>query len=96
MSEAVRTMLQTHAEATREAAEQAARAPTVVPAPGRVRCQGDYTPKINAWSKALVRVLAEPALAEELRHRGFDRARAFSWRRTAELTREVYREALLA
>ncbi len=49
-----------------------------------------------AWAEALLGVLTQPSRAAELRRRGFARARAFSWQRTAELTREVYREALLA
>jgi len=38
------------------------------------------------------RAAKEPALLEELRERGLTRARAFSWDRTAEITRDVYRE----
>jgi glycosyltransferase involved in cell wall biosynthesis len=49
-----------------------------------------------AWANAVVSVLASPARREELRARGFARAAAFSWKRTAEATRDVYREALLA
>ncbi len=49
-----------------------------------------------AWADALLEVLTNTSRAAELRRRGFLRAAAFSWRRTAELTREVYREALLA
>lgn len=48
------------------------------------------------WARALVQVLTEPARATEMRSRGFVRAQAFSWRRSAEQTRDVYREALLA
>ena len=39
------------------------------------------------------RVLREPGLAERLAERGAARARDFSWRRTAELTLEAYRQA---
>jgi glycosyltransferase involved in cell wall biosynthesis len=48
------------------------------------------------WADTLQEVLTNPSRAAELRRRGFLRAAAFSWRRTAELTRDVYREALLA
>jgi len=37
----------------------------------------------EAMAAALVRVLEEPGLAEELRHRGLERARQFTWERTA-------------
>jgi glycosyltransferase involved in cell wall biosynthesis len=37
----------------------------------------------EALAAALVRVLEEPGLAEELRRRGLERARAFTWERTA-------------
>ena len=37
----------------------------------------------DALAVALVHVLDEPALAEALRQRGFERARAFTWERTA-------------
>ena len=38
------------------------------------------------------RAAAEPALLAELRERGLHRARDFSWDRTAEITRDVYRD----
>jgi glycosyltransferase involved in cell wall biosynthesis len=50
----------------------------------------------SAWASAILGVLTSPARHEELRARGFARAAAFSWKRTAEATRDVYREALLA
>lgn len=34
-----------------------------------------------------------PTLADELRHRGLERAKAFSWDNTAKITVDVYREA---
>jgi glycosyltransferase involved in cell wall biosynthesis len=49
-----------------------------------------------AWAEAIGQVLGSPGLAEDLRRRGFRRARMFSWQRAARQTREVYREALLA
>jgi glycosyltransferase involved in cell wall biosynthesis len=50
----------------------------------------------HAWAAAIVRVLTNKQYAAELRGRGFRRAGDFTWRRAAEATREVYREALLA
>jgi glycosyltransferase involved in cell wall biosynthesis len=38
------------------------------------------------------RVLSDPALAAELRRRGPERAREFSWARSVEMTRKVYDE----
>ena len=38
----------------------------------------------DALAAALVRVLEEPTLAEDLRQKGFERARAFTWERTAD------------
>jgi glycosyltransferase involved in cell wall biosynthesis len=48
------------------------------------------------WVDAIERVLANANVAADLRARGSARAGAFSWPRTAEATRAVYREALLA
>jgi glycosyltransferase involved in cell wall biosynthesis len=48
------------------------------------------------WAEVILDVLTDLRLADTLRTRGFRRAAAFSWRRAAEATREVYREALLA
>jgi glycosyltransferase involved in cell wall biosynthesis len=48
------------------------------------------------WAVALRDVLTQPRAADELRRRGFDRAREYDWEQTAIQTREVYREALLA
>ncbi len=49
-----------------------------------------------AWAAALLDVLTNAALRAELRRRGFARVQNFSWQRSAQATREVYREALLA
>jgi glycosyltransferase involved in cell wall biosynthesis len=51
-------------------------------------------PTVAAWRQALVRVLTDPALAEDLRGRGLARAAEFSWQATAAATAQVYREAL--
>jgi glycosyltransferase involved in cell wall biosynthesis len=45
-----------------------------------------------ALANALVRVLSEPGLAEELRRRGLERAREFTWERTAAAFTEVFAE----
>jgi glycosyltransferase involved in cell wall biosynthesis len=50
----------------------------------------------SAWAEAIARVLSNKQLSAELRGRGFRRAGEFSWQRTAQGTRDVYREALLA
>jgi glycosyltransferase involved in cell wall biosynthesis len=46
-----------------------------------------------AIAEALRRLLSEPALAETLRTRGLERARQFSWERTARLTLDSYARA---
>jgi glycosyltransferase involved in cell wall biosynthesis len=46
-----------------------------------------------AIALALGRLLGDPALAEELRARGLQRAREFTWERTARLTLESYARA---
>jgi glycosyltransferase involved in cell wall biosynthesis len=50
----------------------------------------------QAWAATIRRVMTDPGLAAELRSRGKNRASEFSWERSAQATREVYREALLA
>jgi glycosyltransferase involved in cell wall biosynthesis len=50
----------------------------------------------RAWADAIGRVVSDARLAADLRARGEQRVRAFSWDRAAHATREVYREALLA
>jgi glycosyltransferase involved in cell wall biosynthesis len=45
-------------------------------------------------SEALARVAADGALRAELSKKGLSRAAGFSWRQTAQLTLEAYREAL--
>ncbi len=47
------------------------------------------------WADTIQRVLADATLGSDLRTRGLARARSFSWQRTAQATRDVYREALL-
>jgi len=48
------------------------------------------------WADAIVRLAAEPALAADLRARGLARAAGFTWKRTAEMTLDVYRRAVAA
>ena len=47
----------------------------------------------GAIARALARLLSEPALVEDLRARGLERAREFTWERTARLTLASYRRA---
>jgi glycosyltransferase involved in cell wall biosynthesis len=48
----------------------------------------------DALCDALRRLLSDEALAAELRRRGLERARLFSWDRTADLTVQAYRQML--
>jgi glycosyltransferase involved in cell wall biosynthesis len=48
----------------------------------------------EALAEALVRVLSEPGLAEELRRRGLERAREFTWERTAAEFASVFGEVV--
>jgi glycosyltransferase involved in cell wall biosynthesis len=48
------------------------------------------------WAQAILSVMTDARLADDLRQRGFARAATFSWERAAVATRDVYREALLA
>jgi glycosyltransferase involved in cell wall biosynthesis len=48
----------------------------------------------TAIAQAVMRLLGEPALAEQLRERGLQRAAQFSWERTSRLTLESYARTL--
>ena len=48
----------------------------------------------GALGAALVRIATDAALRQDLRKKGIDRAKRFSWDRTAEQTLDVYREVL--
>ncbi|MCX7818728.1 MAG: glycosyltransferase family 4 protein [Kiritimatiellae bacterium] len=48
----------------------------------------------DALGAALLRVLTDRTLADDLRRRGLQRAAQFSWERTARETLEVYRDAM--
>jgi glycosyltransferase involved in cell wall biosynthesis len=50
----------------------------------------------SAIADALRRVLTDAALRADLRARGFDRARSFSWERSIRRVREIYDEVLTA
>jgi glycosyltransferase involved in cell wall biosynthesis len=49
---------------------------------------------VAALAAAIERLLADPALAQELRAKGLARAREFTWARTARLTLDSYARAL--
>jgi len=44
--------------------------------------------------ESILKVVSDAGLRSELRSRGFARAQQFSWKKTAALTAEVYRDAL--
>jgi glycosyltransferase involved in cell wall biosynthesis len=46
----------------------------------------------EAWASAIAALFASPDRRQDLRQRGLQRARLFTWRRTAEATYSVYRE----
>jgi glycosyltransferase involved in cell wall biosynthesis len=48
----------------------------------------------EAIAEAIAQVLEDPALASDLRERGFQRARAFTWEQNALRTLEVYHRVL--
>ena len=58
---------------------------------GGRRATRSPTPSRDAFARRVVRVLADP---EPWSRAGLERARVFSWDRTAALTVEVYRQAL--
>lgn len=49
---------------------------------------------VDGLAKALARVLDDTNLRDELRVKGFERARRFSWRETARLTLKAYEKAI--
>ncbi len=51
-------------------------------------------PDEAAFARALVQLVNDPMLQRTLRVRGLDRARLFTWQRTAERTLAAYREAI--
>lgn len=60
---------------------------------------GDAALKVNPLdpeeiAEAIHRVLSDPSLAEQLSHRGLERAKMFSWRRCARQTLSVFEEVV--
>jgi glycosyltransferase involved in cell wall biosynthesis len=51
---------------------------------------------IEALAEAMTRILTDHALADDLRRRGLERSRRFSWGETAKRTLAVYREVVQA
>ncbi len=49
---------------------------------------------VDAWAQALASLLSDPARRDELRGRGLQRAKRFSWERTARETVAVYHRLL--
>jgi glycosyltransferase involved in cell wall biosynthesis len=47
---------------------------------------------VDALAEAIARVVADQSLAQDLRRRGLERSRRFSWKETASRTLAVYRE----
>jgi glycosyltransferase involved in cell wall biosynthesis len=51
---------------------------------------------VSSVGRTIVDVLSNKEFAASLRSKALSRAREFTWRRTAELTVDAYREALAA
>ena len=51
---------------------------------------------VSAWRDAIIRVVNDESLRDDLRTRGLARAATYTWQRTARLTLDVYREAVRA
>jgi glycosyltransferase involved in cell wall biosynthesis len=49
---------------------------------------------VDALTEAMHSLLADPSLREEMRWKGWDRSRDFSWERNAEATMAVYRKVV--
>lgn len=49
---------------------------------------------LDGWTSALRQVLTDETLANDLRRRGLERARQFSWEQTTEKTLEVYDQTM--
>jgi glycosyltransferase involved in cell wall biosynthesis len=68
--------------------------------PACMEVAGDAALAVNPanlaeFRTAIERVLTDHALARELREKGLERAKAFTWERTARATIEVYRQAMV-
>ncbi len=64
--------------------------PEVVEDAGWIRPANDE----KAWEEAIRALLADPATRAELRAKGLERAKMFSWRETARCTADVYDEVI--
>jgi glycosyltransferase involved in cell wall biosynthesis len=51
---------------------------------------------VAVWRDAIIRVVNDESLRDDLRARGLARAANYTWQRTARLTLDVYREAARA
>src|SRR6185369_1863063 len=49
---------------------------------------------VSAWREAIIRLVNDETLRNDLRARGLARSATFTWQRTARLTLEVYREVV--
>ena len=67
--------------------------PAITEVAGGAAVQVDVT-STEALSQAILRVVTSSESQLELREQGMRRASEFSWRRTAQRTRDVYREAI--
>jgi glycosyltransferase involved in cell wall biosynthesis len=75
------------------AAVFASRTPAVAEVCGAAAVQLDPA-DVRGWAEAMSFALDHPEWLAQLRTQSLERAREFSWRRTARLTREVYGEAI--
>jgi glycosyltransferase involved in cell wall biosynthesis len=50
--------------------------------------------EVNEIADALIRIVSDSSLQEDLRQKGLQRAKLFSWRETAERTLRVYESVL--
>ena len=64
--------------------------PEVVGDAGLLSNPGD----VAAFARNILRILENPAFAEEMRARGLKRAAQFTWQNTARQTLAVYRQVL--
>jgi glycosyltransferase involved in cell wall biosynthesis len=71
----------------------ASRTPAVAEVCGSAAVQLDPA-DVRGWAEAMTFALDHPEWLARLRTQSLERAREFSWRHTARLTREVYGEAI--
>jgi glycosyltransferase involved in cell wall biosynthesis len=67
--------------------------PAIAEMAGGVALQVDAR-DVKAWVEALTAAVIDPARVAQWRERSLERAKLFSWARTAQQTREVYAEAI--